>query len=309
MNRKQLNQQATGNAVTETCNTYNSVWSGSVLFSGNVAIHINKMGEISVWQGKQAEAIEIKSMTQNKRIMRGLMTTDGLILVTAIKALAAENGDVELAGSVDYSRRMLNRMNDSQFLTACAKILLVTNNNKAALAAHNVTAAMITNFTADIATYTSISPKARAKRTDTATATFNLGNAMRDMLNHLKNKLDLNIEMFKNTPFYTAYKNSRQVIDLGNNGSGIKGTVTDKATGRVLKGILVEIVELNRKKFSNVRGNFSFKQVPTGNYTIRVRGENFVTTEFTDVQLIPGTLIDFDMVIEENVVKMEVGKV
>lgn len=297
MTTPQSNRERMGDSVMNVLNENAPVYQSSPTFINHVDQHRDNLADVRNWKNKQAEGIEIKGMTRDKNALRGLMVIDALVIIAAIKALATDTENEELWASVDYSETKLRKSKETIFIADCTQVKNIATENAAALVNYGVMAQMITNFGADIMAFQTIMTKSRTKRVDVSTFTKNLGTSVRKMMTHLRKALDNSIKQWSSVApdFVLSYKSARIVIDYGNTSTGIRGTVKDQQTGRKLKNMIVEIVELQMLTSTNERGVYTFKRVDFGKYTLRIRGEGYITTEIPNVQLEDGTLKDFDI--------------
>lgn len=63
----------------------------------------------------------------------------------------------------------------------------------------------------------------------------------------------------------------------------ITGKVTDKETQKPVAEAIVEVVELNKKTSSNVDGSFEFKNIPYGNYQVKITCLGYEALTKTDI--------------------------
>jgi len=102
---------------------------------------------------------------------------------------------------------------------------------------------------------------------------------------------------YKSSIFYSNYKSSTKIINKGENGTGVRGTVRVMGTEQKINHAIVELVELGKIKTTNRSGNWSFKRLDIVECTIRVRAKNYDTME-TTIRLEKGKLkenVDFVM--------------
>jgi hypothetical protein len=80
--------------------------------------------------------------------------------------------------------------------------------------------------------------------------------------------------------FYKLYLNARKVRDTGsrkNTSAIISGMV--KGIEGALESALVELLELEFIDSTEANGNYTFGDIPTGTYTLRISHPNYKTQE------------------------------
>jgi hypothetical protein len=221
----------------------------------------------------QEDALDIIGITRDKKALRMLMVADAEVFIAAIKALADNPKNDELASSVNYSKTFLEDCNEGKFIAACTKIKTVAGDNAAGLLPHGIRAEMIANWGADVVSFGKIKPKGRAATATVATYTKNLAAVVKKMMSDMNGVISNSIKQFAaaSPNFVNAFRNSKKIINYGDTATGVHGKVTDQKTGQKLKNMIVEIVELEMLTSTNVRGIYEFLRVPMGNYTLRFR--------------------------------------
>lgn len=297
MNIVQSNQERMSGSVLDTLNSNNPIWANNPLFAQQVETHEGNLAEVRKWRDKQADLIMIKGLTRDKHILREITTDEAVRIIAAIKTLANATNNQSLFESVNYSPSKLMKLKENTFIASCMQVLAVANTNAAALVPYGVTAAMLTLFADDVDAFQDIYSKTRSKRVVVKGFTTNLAAAVRKMVSFLKNVVDYSIEQYvvSEPGFVNDYRVSRKIVNYGNTHTGIRGTITNKETGQKLRNIQVTIMEIGMNAYSNVRGVYSFGDVPFGKYTLRLHGTGYSITEIPNVQLHEGKMMDYDI--------------
>ncbi|HKR06441.1 MAG TPA: carboxypeptidase-like regulatory domain-containing protein [Bacteroidia bacterium] len=305
MTTAQSNRERMGDRTLNVLTQGSTIYQGSPQFQGYVTAHSGNLTKVREWKNKQAIAIEIKGMTEVKNAFRAFIAGDVSVIIGAIRSLSTDTGNSELWQSVNYSNSRLAKSKETIFIADCTQVLNVATANAAPLVPYGVTAQMITNLGADILTYQGMMTKGTTKRADVATYTLNLKNAIKKMMTHLQRAVDNSIKQFKSAApdFVNSYKTARVVINYAATETGAHGKVTDKDTSQILKGVIVEIVELQRLASTNSHGVYEFRRLQEGNYTIRFRKNGYIITEMP-LLLEKDKFKQFDMEIEHQPVSV-----
>jgi len=70
----------------------------------------------------------------------------------------------------------------------------------------------------------------------------------------------------------------------------VRGKVSEEPGGRIIPGVLVEIVDTGFRTLSNEKGEYKFTSVPVGNYRIKFSAAGFGTIVETDVIVRPNLI-------------------
>ncbi|MCH2213763.1 MAG: carboxypeptidase-like regulatory domain-containing protein [Flavobacteriales bacterium] len=67
------------------------------------------------------------------------------------------------------------------------------------------------------------------------------------------------------------------------------GQVLDKENAETLTGAMIKIVELNKSVYADFDGNFSFQDIPEGDYTIEISFLSYETKTIENFQIGAGS--------------------
>lgn len=85
-----------------------------------------------------------------------------------------------------------------------------------------------------------------------------------------------------------------------NQQTSVSGTVVDKQTGESLAGVLVMIKGSDIKSYTDLEGNFSFKNLEPGTYTIAVKYISYAADELQNVVCSAGNNVQVNIEILPN---------
>ncbi|MEO5570674.1 MAG: hypothetical protein ABIT08_09795, partial [Bacteroidia bacterium] len=159
MNRKQKNSQEMGNSISQILTDHLLDYQGNPIVSTNAQKHQDNMAEIALNEQKQKDGMDIIGLVRDKNLLKELMGDDSMKIVKAIRALAAENNNNQLAASVDFTKTQLKREPDTEALADFKKIKEVADANAPALIAHGISVQFLVAYLADISAFDSIIKK------------------------------------------------------------------------------------------------------------------------------------------------------
>jgi Carboxypeptidase regulatory-like domain len=222
------------------------------------------------------------------------MTAD---IAAIIYAFADATGNDELKGEVNYSLTDLLRLKDSLLAPRCQNIHDKGFENKEALKDYGITAAILTTLQTVIDTYTETIPKPRTAVSSRKTLNSNLKQFFKETDAILENQMDKLVVTFKTTnpDFVKTYFSVRQIISPATTTTQLKGIITNKSDQTPIKDATVTIVELETTQKTKSSGEYLFKPIPNGTYTIRVTKEGFQTFEKDEIKVKLGQIRHLDV--------------
>lgn len=82
--------------------------------------------------------------------------------------------------------------------------------------------------------------------------------------------------------------------------ASVSGNVTDEQTGESLAGVLVMIKGSDIKAYTDLDGNFSFKNVEPGTYTLEVNYISYSADELQNIVCSAGNNVQVNIKIQPN---------
>lgn len=296
-NRRKMHL-ATQAVLTE----HRSAWEATSPFLNNYNILNQLLSEFEEHRMKQEASY--KGITLDKLKAKTNLVDEMLLAIGAVKSYAADTGDNTLYETVNYTHSDLLRSR-SNILIDRAKLVLKAlggeRENEQAMvadpfAAYGYNVDMRARFAESIAAFEKLQIRPLGARSTRKGATAAL-DALSDRISeHLKRKLDNNMEAFRQRlpKFYSAYKDARIIMDSGSTGTGLKGTVKDADTEMVLDNVLFELPERGATAKSNERGHYSFKRLKPGKFSLVISAEGYEEKEIK-VEITEGKVSDADL--------------
>jgi len=215
MDDRQENTLSMFQVVSQTMQTNQAVWSGVADVVSAVAAFNTEVVGIEGLAAQQQQSST--GVTRDKKDLRAAMADAAMIVVGALKALAARTGNDDLAAQIDFTRSSFIYGRDTQAATNGDVVHTHGTANAAALANSGITAATLTALRGAIDAYRDIISRPREVIVTTSAVTEQLDAAFARILAILTDQLDNLIELFRvsNRPFYDQYQAARQIIDTG----------------------------------------------------------------------------------------------
>jgi carboxypeptidase family protein len=206
-------------------------------------------------------------------------------IAAAVFAFAASSNNNALKEKVNYTSSDFLRLKDGLLGPVCLNIHDAAQANLASLASYNITAAMLTAFSADISDYMDAVPSPRNAVTQRAANFQALEALFKEADSVLKTQMDKTALLFvsANPEFYTNYRNNRIILDAGSTPSQIKGKVLQAANSKPLEGASVQVVGEGVAGISNNAGIFTLKPLQPGTYSIKVSKQGFADETINNI--------------------------
>lgn len=299
--------------VKGTCERFQPTWVTVAVFAATYNLWVAKFPLIEF--NRDAQAMEIKGITTEKKMKRAIMIDKSLFLINRLTSYGNVVNNIELIDGIRYTASDIKKLRDIEVIGICNAILTRVTVNAAALVPYGVTPALITEYQATIAAYSASLAKPETAKSQTKTATENLGKLFEEAEELLTKRLDLDIELFKTSKpdFYSQYKMARIVKSSGSRTLAVKGYVVDAGTGEPLKDVEFTFVLDNKGlakaasaasikptvKKSAIKGRFRIANLAEGTYTITVRKTGYKELVLT-CTVVPGATTIIEVMLEKN---------
>ena len=233
----------------------------------------------------------------------GVVTTKDTNLDTAIKltvksarkarAWAKNTGNATLEALFDVQVSTFSDMTQSVVINSLTTIETALSTNIGSLTGYKVVAADVAAISTAIGLATTDIGTPKQAITTRAVATGQIEVFIDECDAYLEIIDDLLVPEYEDTDaeMVEAYHLSRTISSLGNKATGLKVTNTNAATGALLEGVTVTIVEVARSAISNISGLSLIDRMKPGTYHVTCKKVGFV---------------DFDTIIEFALGKISV---
>jgi hypothetical protein len=293
--------------VIAICDKFAEVWNSNLPFSNDVALIKAKL--IQVQSFKDRQMTETKGATIEKKSARESLEEKALFVVNRLKSYANANDNEELAISVNIKKYDIAKLRDIELVSFSDSIYGKAQQYIGNLSEFGVTVELLSDLKATTESFNSLISKPRMIASESKNATANISTLLKEINATLKERMDLDIEVFRTTApeFYTMYKSSR--IVLGRKGSplAVIANVTDKLTDLPLKdvkftftpanttGVKPEIIE----KESSELGHFNIKSMKEGMYMVFISKLGYAE-QHLKVNMVNGETTLLDILMEKE---------
>ncbi|MGE0637116.1 MAG: carboxypeptidase-like regulatory domain-containing protein [Bacteroidia bacterium] len=251
-----------------------------------------------------------KGVTLDTNALRKAMTTLAVKCANATLAFANSTNNNTLAALVDYSETDLNKMKKEDVDDTCQAIHDATNNNIAGASNFGVTPIDVTDLFAALGLYRVASQNPRQAIISKSQAKLQIKLMVREVIDELLVKqLDKMANTLKPTQFefWSGYKQSREIIDLGSTSAKVRGTVLDE-NDVPLKDVSFTILKTGTteevaKVFTDVKGKFNAAKLLPGDFDFVFEKETYKTVTETNVHIAAGKELKRKIVMDAVIIK------
>jgi hypothetical protein len=215
----------------------------------------------------------------------------------AIFAFASVTSNNELKQQMNVTFSKLLKMSDNKLTARCQNIHDAGAANSDALADYGIKPAKLTALQAAVDEYSTAAPKTRTARVQRKTITGNLPELFKETDAILIDRMDPLIGLLKETnpDFAATYENARKIDYPNTTTTQLKGVVSNQADGTPIKDATVTIVETAQTMKTDSAGEYSFKPLHSGEYTLRVKATGFQDFEADEIDVKLGAVNHLDV--------------
>ncbi len=192
----------------------NSVWSGTAAFAD--AVTRAKTGVQAIDTSADTQETPTTGVSGDKAQARADLEEKTLEIADQLAALAAKNGDNDLAAKVEMTKSSLDRMDDSALEQTAERVSGLATTNIAALAAYGVVAADVTALDTAKTTFAGMKTSPREAAVGRKAQTQSLPQLIANVRSIFRNEIGKMMTPFKksNADFYNGYFAARVIVNL-----------------------------------------------------------------------------------------------
>ncbi|MFH2096638.1 MAG: carboxypeptidase-like regulatory domain-containing protein [Bacteroidota bacterium] len=258
---------------------YETIWAGNAAIVQIVADL--RANEEALNEALRKQNVSITGMAMDKSKFRTNLNETAIKIMGAIMAYATVVNELEVYQKFKKTRWELDRIRDTEFAALIEEIQAYTAGHMAELEPYGLTPALNDLFEQQKTDYTDHMAKPVEAKASRSEATRAIAALFIDMMVILKKRLDNAMKMFRDTEstFYFEYVESRKIIDNPSRPYSLKGMVTDAVSGFPVEKVMICIAVPELVKYSGKKGNYFFKGVKPGKYTVRFEKLGYETSE------------------------------
>lgn len=248
---------------------------------------------------EQSRSTKREGGITDKNVLRSLLEKQALVISSLMAAFAAATKNNELLKKISFSREQLRRQDDEALVITCGIISSAAGEYEEGLIPYAVTTDMIKAFDKQTDEFKKESKEPELSKKERKRQGGSLVTLFSENRSLLRDQMDKVAVGFADThpEFYADYLNCRQIKDSRTNHTRAKGNITNKATGKVLRGVTVTAEGTTFSAVTNRNGNFKLLIPTPGIYTLVFTIEGYGTVTITNVEIKLGqsTSVDIEM--------------
>jgi hypothetical protein len=204
-----------------------------------------------------------------------------------IYAYAVASGNSALKAEVALPVSRLKRKSDTELIAISQAIHDRGIEHKSVLDDYGITIELLAGLQAAIEDYAAAAPKPRTAISKRKTRKEILKQLFKELDEILNDRMDTLMGKFRTShpEFYQTYFNLREIVDPSTTPTQLKGKITDAVTNAPVKNASIAIVELAKSTNSDSSGNYFFKPVEHGKFTVNVTAEGYANFQSTGVEV------------------------
>ena len=275
MNKRQEAYKSMAMKTTDEMHRHDAIWKGNKVIGGTVAKIETLFEGIDTANARQN--MKTEGATQKKNSFRKQVDKTTDIFLGIFRSFAKTTGNDELYQNSNLSLSEIKDIKDTEIIVLANSTVKYAENNKEKLTDYGISADMIKNYSTAIDGYKEYLTKPQEIKAEKKTATAKLKELFKQLDEQLTEYLDNHMMQFveKEPQFYSDYENARVIYDDPTISKSLMGTVTDAhELAHVVQQAKVTVKfkpgsELSDKvKFTTAKGNFQFKGLQEGIYTV-----------------------------------------
>jgi len=213
MTRNQDNIRTMFQTTIKLLDDYNGTWSGTAAFAD--AVTRAKNGLTAIDTAADSQQTPTTGVTADKAQARTDLEDKTLEIADQLAALAAKNGNNDLAAKVEMTKSSLDRMQPNDLEATAERVADLANTNIAALAAYGVAAADVTALNTARTTFQGIQSTPRELAAGRKALTKSLSELIANVRSIFRNEIDKMMTPYKksNPDFYNGYFAARVIVN------------------------------------------------------------------------------------------------
>jgi hypothetical protein len=289
-------------AKSDMCQVVAQVCDENSAFIGEIAAFQNAVNKFKTLFAQLLETEQIRSMpltgiTADKGADRVNLCKLAANIAGYIYAYASVSRNETLKAEINYSHSKLLLMREDQLVATCQNIHALGTTNNGELKGYGVTDAKLSELQEAIDAFKASMPKPRVAKGQKTTLTAARNELFEQIDDVLLNQMDVLIPNYEEAhpEFVHRYREARKIKDPASTKTQLRGIVTNKADGLPIKDATVTVVGLGLTTQTNSAGEYQFKPIEQGEFTIRASASGFQDFEIDEFRIKLGEIKRFNI--------------
>ncbi len=246
-------------------------------------------------------------VTTDTNVLRDTMTEMALKCANATKAYANSVSNNTLKAQVDYTKSALDDEAKEDIDDVCQQIHDATNANIAGASNFGIALVDVTDLQSAITIYRAASQGTRQAIVNRSQANQQVTQLVREAIDtYLTGQMDAMVNTLKisNNTHWSAYRQAREIINLGSTTAKVRGQVT-RENGLFLSNVSFTIYEAGtnsvvKQVITDAEGKFNASQLPAGDFDFKWELEGYMTVNETNVHIAAGKELKRKIVMKQG---------
>ena len=302
MNKAQETKLMMYYSVDSVSNRFKSVWVNDGPFSDSINLFNSNV--LLIKKNRDIQIAELTGITVDKRQKQENLCVKVLFTANRLRSFAHTTGNGELAKSVTFTASKLHLIEHTELSGIANFIIAKAKEHLASLGAYGITQGVISDLQNSEEIFSCAISRPRDARVQKMNATETIKQLFAENDLILKNRLDMDIEVFKEIcpEFYKEFKLSRFLIGSSHGKIVLKANVIENTSNIPLHNVVFSFRNNNEKsasvvKKTSVNGQFYIKNLPKGEYEVKVSKVGFIE-QIIKVIIAEGEMTSLDIVME-----------
>jgi hypothetical protein len=297
MNARFENMLSMYYAVIDFCQKNKLVWQNDVPFKTSFDLFMSKIPLIE--QNRNQQSINFSGVTKEKAQKKEELSEKAYFAANRLQSYARASQNFELLNKISFSKSNFMTVRDTDLIGMCNIIVDCLKQNLSQLGIYSISQVTIDELQLLLNIYQSFLGKPRSFQSSSITATANLSELFKETNEIIKNRLDLDVEVFKNSAsdFYKGYASARKILKTNKSVLSLKVLVIDSINSKPISNVKVTFASANIEKKTTIKGNIQIKNFPAGNHELTLEKIGYVSSTHSFV-VIDGETTDLTLEME-----------
>jgi hypothetical protein len=283
-----------GTGTLDVFRQNNSLWSGKVALSRKVDQLEQNLVNITLLDSLTTPSTN--GYAAHKNEVKRLMSNAAYLIASPLLIFAREKRNTVLVQEIDFTFTALAQAQDKLSRNRCQLVNDRAQTYLADLPDYDITADQLTALQQLIHNFDDLLALPRAVRKSQQNIRTDLKAAFKTLAQTLDDLDRLMVPFtISNPAFYQAYANARLIGRERSRTVSVQGRVTDSVTASPLANVEIYVLEIDKKSTSGTKGTFRFLSLTSGNFTLQVSREGYLSQTISQVAILDGKTLHQDI--------------